>query len=104
MCCGPDLTALLEDAFPPGWDRRGQTTPEERLRSRVALRDDACRRRILLQLRHLMDRELCDMQLTDLIAFELGCHLHPAEMGLTATAWLEWVAREVAPPGRSGLS
>lgn len=91
-----DLGELLQEAFSAAWSHRREGTPEERLRNCLARRDSGCRSRILRDVQHHLERGLCDMQMSELIAFELGCHLRPAEMGLTASEWLRWVGRQVA--------
>jgi hypothetical protein len=89
------LTELLEEALPSDW-RVGAATPAERMRSCLAGRNDTTRALILQEVEDLRGRGLCDMQLSDLVAFELGCHLRPSEMGLTPAEWLAWVGRQVA--------
>lgn len=90
------LAALLEEAFPaPG----PTSDPDARLRVCLARRDGSERVRITDEVHELLGRGLCDMQMSDVIAFELGCHLRPADMGLTPSEWLAWVGRraECAP-------
>lgn len=89
-----ELCALLEEAFPADRRAHALTDPAERLRRCLARRDSAQRQRIQSQVRALLGRGLCDVQLADLLAFELGCHLRPAEMGCTPAEWLDWVGRQ----------
>lgn len=90
------LGLLLQQAFPYGWHVRYGCTPDERLRVCLESHDDASRRRLLGEVHRHLDRDLCEMQLIDLVAFELGSHLQPAEMGLTAREFLAWVGRRIA--------
>lgn len=89
----PRLTALLEEAFP---EAPPPPDPEARLLRCLAGRGGSERARIAEEADTLLRRGLCDMQLADLLAFELGCHLRPAEMGMTPAAWLAWVRRHAA--------
>ena len=84
------LTRLLEEAFPPDWDATG-SAPSERLGASLRHRDASERRRIVGEVEALLQRGLCEMQLSDVIAYELGAHLSPQDMGLTPSAWLMWV-------------
>ena len=88
------LAGILGEAFPPGWDQ-GRTTAQERLGASIASRTPAERIRIVQDVEDVLGRGLCDMQLSDLIAYELGCHLRPAAMGLTPSDWLRWLAGRV---------
>lgn len=92
------LADLLEEAFHRGWDD-GTARPGQRLGRCLRRRETAERAKILDDLRDIQARALCDMQLADLIAFELACDLRPAQMGLTPAEWLDWVGREVASAG-----
>lgn len=90
-----ELAALLEDAFPRDWERGDSADAAQRLRASLATRNTARRRHIAHELDGLLDRGLCDMQLADVVAFELGCHLRPAQLGMTPSEWLLWIGREV---------
>lgn len=96
---GSHLALLLQRAFPQGWRLRYGGTPDERLRVCLESHDDASRRRLLREVHRHLDRDLCEMQFNDLVAFELGSHLQPAEMGLAAREFLEWVGRRIAAGG-----
>lgn len=98
---GSHLALLLQQAFPQDWRLRYGGTPDERLHACLESRDDASRRRLLREVRRHLDRNLCEMQFSDLVAFELDSHLQPAEMGLAAREFLEWVGRRIAALGDS---
>lgn len=89
------LADLLEEAFPSGW-AADDTSPVERLRTCLARRDVEQRARIAREVHDLLGRGLCDMQMADVIAFELGCHLPPGDMEMTPSRWLAWLGRQVA--------
>lgn len=93
---GSHLAQLLQRAFPADWRLHHGCTPDERLRVCLESHDHTSRRRLLREVHGHLDRDLCEMQFSDLVAFELGSHLHPAEMGLAAREFLEWVGRRIA--------
>lgn len=84
------LAKLLQTAFPPEWREEGES-PEGALDRAVARLGREDRAEAVQELADLRQRGFCDMQLDDLIAYELGSHLRPAELGLTPAAWLVWL-------------
>lgn len=84
------LTSLLSDAYPPHW-RVDSDPPAQRLWDCLVQRDETERLAICEEVEKILGRGLCDVQVSDLIAYELGCHLRPAEMGMTPSGWLAWI-------------
>ena len=89
------LAELIEKAVPSGCTSDPERSPGARLNARWTQLEPRARRRILSELDSVLARGLCDMQMAHLLAFELGSHLDPAEMGLTPTEWLGWVRRQL---------
>lgn len=93
-----DLAGLLEEAFSADWCADPDSTPAARLRRVLAGRSEAQCRRIGAELEAVLARDLCEMQMADLLAFELGCHLRAADEGMTSGEWLAWVGRQIVSP------
>lgn len=93
------LSGLLEEAFPPDWRARPDPSIGERLRLGLSRRDESQRTAIQMELRELLGRGLCEMQLSDVVSFELGCHLRPAEMNMTTAEWLVWLEHQIEGSG-----
>lgn len=100
------LAEVVERAFPPDWRRR-HLTPEAALASALSRVGPEGRADALAEADGIATRGLCEMQLDALIAYELGSHLGPAEVGGTAIGWLAWLRGQlrihIAQVGASGV-
>jgi CdiI immunity protein len=87
----PVLSGLLGRYFHEGWpehvssrlviDRMIEQTPRDTLR--LAFRE----------LDRLLASGVCEPQLTDVLQFELGCHIAPGDEGIDASTWLMQLRR-----------
>jgi hypothetical protein len=87
----PVLGDLLRRYFHAGWSqdagskaviaRMIEQTPSDTLRVAFS------------ELDNLLTSGVCEPQLTDVLQFELGCHITPSEEGVDASAWLMQLRR-----------
>ncbi len=87
---GSDLAEVVSAAFPP--DRPcGGPGADAALERALRTVGPAVRAGALAEADRIARRGLCEVQLDALIAYELGSHLTPADLGLTPAAWLDWL-------------
>jgi hypothetical protein len=87
----PVLSQLLGHYFNDGWDQRGGSTLAiERMIRETPRRTlhQACN-----ELDALLASGVCEPQISDVLQFELGCHVTPADEGVDASTWLRRLRR-----------
>jgi hypothetical protein len=90
----PVLSELLSSYFDEEWDQQGGTTLTiERM---IHETPRAKLQTALVELDALLSSGVCEPQLTDVLQFELGCHVAPSSEAMDAASWLEQLRRAMS--------
>jgi hypothetical protein len=90
----PVLSELLGSYFHEQWDPRAGSQPTiERM---IQETPRATLQRAVSELDALLSSGVCEPQLTDVLQFELGCNVTPADENVDASGWLEQLRRELS--------
>jgi hypothetical protein len=90
----PALSELLGSYFHEQWDHRSGSQPTiERM---IQDTPRAKLQRALVELDALLSSGVCEPQLTDVLQFELGCNVTPANENVDASGWLHELRRELS--------
>ena len=90
----PTLVQLLGGSFRQDRMLEGERT-DDILAEMVREASTDLLREALRELDALLGRGLCEPQLSDVVLYEIGCHIAPEREGLDTSAWLARVRESI---------